>query len=81
VVASGLPGIAEIVRDGVDGFLFTPDDSASFVATLERVVADPAAAAQVGLAGRQRAADCFNPRHAARLHRELIDRMVSGAGA
>ncbi len=76
VVASGLPGIAEIVRDGADGFLFAPDDGASFLAALERVVADPAAAARIGQAGLARAAECFDPRQAARKHRELIDAMA-----
>ena len=80
VVASGLPGIAEIVRDGVDGFLYAPDDGASFVAALERVVADPAAAARVGGAGCARAAECFDPRAAAQAHRKLIDEMVAAAG-
>ncbi len=79
VVATGLPGIAEVVRDGVDGFLFTPDDGAAFLAALERVVADPAAAAQVGRAGLARAAECFDPRNAARTYRELIE-SLSGAG-
>lgn len=76
VVATGLPGIAEIVRDGVDGFLFTPDDEASFVAALERVVADPETAGRAGLAGAVRAAECFNPQNSARAHRSLIDEMV-----
>jgi glycosyltransferase involved in cell wall biosynthesis len=77
VVATGLPGIAEIVRDGVDGFLFTPDDEAAFLAALERVVADPAAAAHIGRAGHARAAECFNPQNAASSLRRLIDALVS----
>jgi glycosyltransferase involved in cell wall biosynthesis len=76
VVATGLPGIAEIVRDGMDGFLFTPDDGASFVAALERAAADPAAAARIGQAGMARAAECFDPRRSAQAHRALIDAMV-----
>ena len=76
VVASGLPGMAEIVREGVDGFLYTPDDEASFIAALERVVADPAAAARIGRAGLARAAECFDPRRAAEAHRDLIQSML-----
>ncbi len=76
VVATGLPGIAEIVRDGVDGYLFAPDDPVAFIAALERVVANPGAAAAVGQAGLARAADCFDPRRAARAHRELIETML-----
>ncbi len=73
VVACGLPGIAEIVRDGVDGFLFTPDDQTSFIATLERVIADPSTAACAGKAGIARATECFNPQHSAQAHLALID--------
>ena len=76
VVATGLPGIAEIVRDGADGFLFTPDDGASFGAALERATADPAAAARIGRAGLARAAECFDSRNVAQAHRALIDEMV-----
>ena len=76
VVATGLPGIAEIVRDGVDGFLFAPDDEASFLAALERVAADSAAAARIGRAGMARAAECFDSRNVAQAHRRLIDEMI-----
>lgn len=75
VVATGLPGFSEIVRDGVDGFSYVPDDGASFLAALERVVADPAAAARIGRAGLARAAECFDPRRTAQAHRDLIDAM------
>lgn len=73
VVASGLPGMAELVRDGVDGFLYRPDDGESFVAALERVVADPAAAEVVGAAGARRAAESFDPRASAAGMRALVD--------
>ena len=76
VVATGLPGFSEIVRDCVDGFLYTPDDGASFIAALERVVADPAAAARIGQAGLARGAECFDPRRAAQAHRALIEAMI-----
>jgi glycosyltransferase involved in cell wall biosynthesis len=76
VVATGLPGIAEIVRDGVDGYLYAPDDAHSFLAALERVVADPAAAARIGRAGLARATECFGAAQAARAMREWIDAAV-----
>ena len=76
VVATGLPGIAEVVRDGVDGFLFAPDDETAFVAAVARALADPAAAARIGRAGLARAAECFDARNVARAYRELIDGMV-----
>ncbi len=76
VVATGLPGMAEIVRDGVDGFLFTPDIEESFILALERVMADPAAALRIGQAGLARAAECFDPKATAKAHRALIDAMI-----
>ena len=77
VVATGLPGIAEIVRDGVDGYLFEPDDGGSFVAALERATSDLEEAGRIGRSGMARAAECFDPRRAARAHRELIDAMLA----
>jgi len=76
VVATGLQGIAEIVKDGHDGFLFTPDDESSFISALERAVADPETAARVGKAGLARAIECFNPQTAAKAHLLLIDKMT-----
>ena len=76
VVATGLPGMAEIVRSGVDGFLYAPDDETSFIAALERVTADPAAAARIGRAGLARAAECFDPRSVANAYRALIDARI-----
>ena len=80
VVATGLPGIAEVIRDGIDGFLFTPDDCGSFISTLERVVGDPAAAIRVGRAGMERAAECFDPARTASSHLHLIDALAGGLG-
>ena len=76
VVASGLPGIAEIIRDGTDGYLYKPDDGDSFLATLERALSHSADATGIGQAGQLRAAECFNPRRAAQEHRALIDDLV-----
>lgn len=42
VVASNLGGMAEMVRDGVDGLLFAPGDAAALAAQLRRLVDDPA---------------------------------------
>jgi glycosyltransferase involved in cell wall biosynthesis len=72
VVASGLPGMAEIVRDGIDGVLFTPDDGESFLAAIERLVSDPVASRQIGRSGMERAAECFDPIRTAISHVALI---------
>ncbi len=42
VIAANLGGMAEVVRDEVDGLLFAPDDSDDLARCLRRVVDDPA---------------------------------------
>lgn len=80
VVATATGGIPEVVADGVTGLLVpveqsaadgTPDDPARFAADIaervNRLLADPALAASMGVAGRVRAVEHFSwPRIAER---------------
>jgi D-inositol-3-phosphate glycosyltransferase len=52
VVASNFGGFPEVVQDGVTGLLYPPQDAAAFATALRRILADPAAAQQMGAAGR-----------------------------
>ncbi|QYF89874.1 glycosyltransferase [Arthrobacter sp. PAMC25284] len=54
VVASDLPALAEIVKDGVTGLLAQPGDPASFAAALRTILTAPGSAAAMGAAGRER---------------------------
>ncbi len=76
-VATGLPGMAEVVRHGVDGFLYAPDDFESFRAALEYVAQYPEEAARIGRAGIARARECFDPAMAADLHLKMISNLLS----
>jgi len=54
VIASRVPGAAELVEDGVTGLLFEPGDAAALAARMKRLHEDPALAARLGAAGRER---------------------------
>ncbi len=75
-VATGLPGMAEIIHHGVDGYLFEPDSFESFRQVLEFVSKHPQEATIAGQAGRERAKQCFDPEVAAAKHCALIDEVL-----
>ncbi len=77
LVAFGVGGIPEWLHDGVNGFLVRPGDIAGFAAALDRVLADPAAARQMGLAGRELAIHNFNPSD----HIDTLERLYRRAQA
>jgi glycosyltransferase involved in cell wall biosynthesis len=54
VVSSGTGGAKEIVRDGVDGLLFTPGDTASLVAKLTQLSQDAELMSRLQRAGQAR---------------------------
>ncbi|MBN1977594.1 MAG: glycosyltransferase family 4 protein [Anaerolineae bacterium] len=55
VVATAVDGNAEAVEDGVNGLLTPPGDPAALASALLRLLDDPALAARLGAAGRERA--------------------------
>jgi glycosyltransferase involved in cell wall biosynthesis len=55
VVGSAVPGIREMLVDGVDGFLVPHEDAAALAAVLGRLLAEPALAADTARRGRDRA--------------------------
>ncbi|MFI0794479.1 MULTISPECIES: glycosyltransferase [Micromonospora] len=68
VVATDLGGLPELVTPGVDGEVVAADDPAALAAALGGVLADPARAHRMGLAGRARVERDFSPQaHLARL--------------
>lgn len=64
-VVAGLPAMAEIVRHGREGYVYRPDDFASFLSVLEAVASDRQTAARIGEQGRRRACECFDPESSA----------------
>lgn len=55
VVMTALGHIGSVVREGVDGFLIQPGEVHALAERLERILADPALAARMGAAARDRA--------------------------
>lgn len=55
VVSTSVGGVPRVVRDGENGLLVPPDDSAALAAALERVVSDPALAARLSVEGQRSA--------------------------
>ncbi len=54
VIATGLPGVREIVTDGVDGLLAAPGDLADLSAKLASLVGDSGRRRQMGRLGREK---------------------------
>ncbi|MEX5631852.1 glycogen synthase [Parafrankia sp. FMc2] len=77
VVASRVGGIPEVVAHGETGLLVPPDDPATLAAAVNELLADPARAARMGRAGRERAVAAFGwaavAERTARLYSHLVD--------
>ena len=70
VVATRVAGVAELVEDGVAGFLIPPGDPAPLADRLQRLLSDPALRARLGAGGRRIVEAEFDAaREAARLLR------------
>jgi glycosyltransferase involved in cell wall biosynthesis len=52
VVATAVGGVAEIVADGVSGYVTPPGDAVTLAERVQRLLLDPAAAAVMGATGR-----------------------------
>src|SRR5260370_3625373 len=48
VVASDVPGLRSVIRDGVSGYLISGDDPADYADRIGRLLADPELARQFG---------------------------------
>lgn len=67
VVATRVGAIPEALVDGAEGLLFAPGDTAALTGHLQRLITEPAAAAALGAAGRERLARDFSLAHSAEL--------------
>lgn len=59
ILAARLGGVSEVVEEGVNGFLFPPDDMQRFAECLERLAKDPALRTRMGAAALRSAREHF----------------------
>jgi L-malate glycosyltransferase len=84
VVASSVGGPAEIITDGIDGFLRPPRRPTLWTEPVTRLLNQPALRAHIGAAARTRAASFRLEHHAlaiAELYKEALGTVATGAGA
>jgi glycosyltransferase involved in cell wall biosynthesis len=63
IVAVAAGGMPEVVRDGVNGLLVPPADSAALAAAIKRLLADPGLRHRFGAAGRELVQQAFSIEH------------------
>jgi glycosyltransferase involved in cell wall biosynthesis len=74
VVASRVPGLAEVVGDGETGFLVPPEDKVALARQTRLLLEDAALRRRLGEAGRQRAASQFAAADMVRRYAELYEK-------
>lgn len=77
VIAARTGGLQEIVRDGVDGFLFTPGDHRELANKILRVLGDERLRERMSRAARE-GARRFAPEEAAKIYREIYRKALEG---
>mgnify|MGYP003115564024 CR=1 FL=1 len=75
VVASELPGYANVARADLDGILVPPGDAVALAAALRRVLTEPSTAERLVASGEARAAH-FSMEHLAEVYVELYERVL-----
>jgi glycosyltransferase involved in cell wall biosynthesis len=73
VVATRVGGVAELVSDGTSGLLVSPGDAQELAEAIERVLADPARAAEMGRKGSSKINEEFNESISAKKLKKLFE--------
>jgi glycosyltransferase involved in cell wall biosynthesis len=79
LLITGLPGFSEMVRDGIDGFAFKPDNFKSFKDKLDYIYNNPEKAKQIGKQGIKRGIDVFDPDKCAKGFYNFIDDIIKNS--
>ena len=70
VLATGLPGILEVIRDKENGFVYKPDDYKSFKNSLEFIYKYPKQSKEIGKKGLKRVKEYFD---SGKLYKEYLE--------
>jgi glycosyltransferase involved in cell wall biosynthesis len=81
VIASHLPELQEIVRDGQTGLLVPPGNKVALACQTRRLLEDAGLRQRLGEAGRQRARGCFAPDEMARTVSRVYEEIAAGGVA
>jgi len=77
VVATGVMGVRELVRDGENGLVVRPARVDELVAAIERLANDPGERERMGDAGRRTVEDEYDVTQSAALLRDLFSRYAA----
>ena len=80
VIASRLPSISEILRDGRDGWLFTPGDAGALAECIGQALANPALAALRAESGRRAVVGAYDWDIVADGYSKLYTRLIADDG-
>jgi glycosyltransferase involved in cell wall biosynthesis len=76
-IASSVGGIPSMVRDGIDGLLYGPNDVYSLAGRIAAIEADPSLAASLGNNARERAQQRHNPEAIAKATMEMYTDVIA----
>jgi glycosyltransferase involved in cell wall biosynthesis len=77
IIASAVDGIPHYIEHGRNGLLFRSEDDADLAAQMERVLADPAFARELGLRGHAHVHERLSEEQYALRFREMVDRAIA----
>lgn len=80
VVGTDVPGIRDVVVDGVTGFLVPPQSPEALASRIERLLADPVLRERMGVMGRERVVAEFSLDRMVARHADVYRRGAGGRG-
>ena len=76
IVTTGVDGLRDVVRPGVDALVVPPGDDAALAAAIDQVLAGGKLITALAEAARQRAEEAFSSDHIVAAYREMLDKLV-----